>query len=299
MPGFGEALAIQAGSEIAGGLSEQLSYGIGEITGYNDALRKDSLKQYTDMSNIQAEIQKKQYDYQLQQTSPSANMKRLKEAGLNPALMYGMSGAGGSTGTMGSVAGGNTPSSAQIKANNMASQGYAMQLAKLQSEIDVNKSVAKVNEANAEKAGADTHTTEAMRETLIENMKQSGIDQWLKNQLTGWMMRSKDDKNTDWQMSNDVYEIIGFTFAHDSKQAALLTNSVLKSYNDAVASGQLGEAATKNAETNRLSLELQKQMTDYQTGKDIDWKNVGELLVRFVPLILGKGGGGGITINNK
>ena len=39
-------------------------------------------------------------------------------------------------------------------------------------------------------------------------------------------------------------------------------------------------------------------MTDYQTGKDIDWKNVGELLVRFLPLILGKGGGG-ITINNK
>ena len=53
-------------------------------------------------------------------------------------------------------------------------------------------------------------------------------------------------------MNNDVYNIIKFTFAHDSKQAELLTNSVLKSYNDAIASGQLGNAAEKNAETARL-----------------------------------------------
>ena len=162
-----EELAIQAGSEIVGALGEQLSYGIGEITGYNDALKKDSLKQYTDMVNKQAEIQKMQYDYQLQQTSPAANVKRLKEAGLNPALMYGMSGAGGSTGTMGSIAGGNTPSSAQIKANNQAAQGYAMQLAKLQSEIDVNESVANINNKSAEKAEADTKTTNDSREIFI------------------------------------------------------------------------------------------------------------------------------------
>ena len=43
MRAFGEALAIQAGSEIASGLSEQLSFGIGEITGYNDVLKKDAL----------------------------------------------------------------------------------------------------------------------------------------------------------------------------------------------------------------------------------------------------------------
>ena len=85
---FGEALAIQAGTELISGLNEQLSYGIGEITGYNDALKKDAVNQYSEMAKIQAEIQKKQYDYQLQQTSPEANMKRLKEAGLNPALMY-------------------------------------------------------------------------------------------------------------------------------------------------------------------------------------------------------------------
>ena len=182
---FGKTLAIQAGSELVSGLNEQLSYGIGEITGYNDALKKDAVNQYSDMANIQAEIQKKQYDYQLQQTSPEANMKRLKEAGLNPALMYGMSGAGGSTGTMGSVAGGNTPSSAQIRANNQAAQGYAMQLAKLQSEIDVNKSVANINNKSAEKAEADTKTTNDSREIFVENLRQAGIENWLRNEIEG------------------------------------------------------------------------------------------------------------------
>ena len=58
MGAFGETLGIQAGSELVSGLNEQLSYGIGEITGYNDALKKDAMNQYSDMANIQAEIQK-------------------------------------------------------------------------------------------------------------------------------------------------------------------------------------------------------------------------------------------------
>ena len=119
-------------------------------------------------------------------------MKRLKEAGLNPALMYGMSGAGGSTGTMGSVTGGNAPSSAQIRANNQAAQGYAMQLAKLQSEIDVNKSVANINNKNAEKAEADTKTTNDSREIFVENLRQAGIENWLRNEIEGYKRRYRD-----------------------------------------------------------------------------------------------------------
>ena len=87
-------------------------------------------------------------------------------------------------------------------------------------------------------------------------------------------------------LENDVYGKLKFVFSHDSKQAELLTNSVLKSYNDAVASGQLGNAAEKNAETARIAAEIQQQIADFQTGKSIDWKNVGELLAKFIPLLL-------------
>ena len=134
-------------------------------------------------------------------------MKRLKEAGLNPALMYGMSGAGGSTGTMGSVAGGNTPSSAQIRANNQAAQGYAMQLAKLQSEIDVNKSVANINNKSAEKAEADTKTTNDSREIFIENLRQAGIENWLRNEIEGYKWRDNVDK--DMIATNETYKVAG------------------------------------------------------------------------------------------
>ena len=253
MGAFGEALAIQAGSEIASGLSEQLSYGIGEITGYNDAIKKDALEQYEKTANIQAEIQKKQYNYQLEQTSPAANMKRLKEAGLNPALMYGMSGAGGSTGTMGSVAGGNTPSSAQIKANNQAAQGYAMQLAKLQSEIDVNKSVAKVNEANANKATAETKTSDTVRHMLYKNLEQDFKNKYMQNSITEFKaLFDANDKDSNYRSWDSDFG--DFWIEKNSTTKAEIANAVLKTYNEAITSKQLGEAATKNAKTNELAV---------------------------------------------
>lgn len=281
-----ETLGYQAMAGVGGGLGEQLSYGLGEITGYNDALSKDQLNQQAKLNKLQTEQNKELYDYQFNKTTPAERVRLYKEAGLNPALIYGMGGGSGTTATIGSGGGSQASNSSQMRANNIASMQMGLQMAKLQSEIDVNKSVAEANRANAKNLGANTSTTEAIRDTLIENMKQSGIDQWLKNQMTGWMMRDPIDRTTDWKMSNDVYDIIQFTFAHDSNQAQLLTNSVLKSYNDAMASGQLGNAAEKNAETSRLATEIQQQLADFQTGKDIDWKNVGELLSRFIPLLL-------------
>ena len=188
---------------------------------------------------------------------------------------------------MGSVAGGNTPSSAQIKANNQAAQGYAMQLAKLQSEIDVNKSVAKVNEANAENAGANTKTTNDSREIFIENLRQAGIENWLRNEIEGYKWR--DDADKDMIATNETYKVAGLLLNKDSLKSKELRNVINKTAAEIDNLSKQGKAAEENAETNRLALELQKQLTDYQTGKDIDWKNVGELLVRFLPMILGQG----------
>ena len=64
---------------------------------------------------------------------------------------------------------------------------------KLQSEIDVNKSVAEANRAGAEKAGAETKTIEQQRDLLQENLKQQGVSQWLENIQNKYMMEA--DKN--------------------------------------------------------------------------------------------------------
>lgn len=95
-----------------------------------------------------------------QATGYGAKVRQLKEAGLNPALIYGMGGAGG--GTTGNISApqvsqGSAPNVAAATANKTAATGMALQLAKLQSEIKVNESVAEVNKAEAEKkSGIDT-----------------------------------------------------------------------------------------------------------------------------------------------
>ena len=57
----------------------------------------------------------------------------MEEAGLNPAMMYGMSGGGGTTvgNPSGSVSGGTASTESQLRANEVAQQGMGLQLAKL------------------------------------------------------------------------------------------------------------------------------------------------------------------------
>ena len=90
------------------------------------------------------------YDYTYDKTKTSAQVKNLKEAGLNTALMYGMSGAGGATGqtgsaSAGSVSGASASDSASRDQAKTAQMGMGLQLQKLQSEIDVNKSIAELS----------------------------------------------------------------------------------------------------------------------------------------------------------
>ena len=281
-----EALGYQAMAGVGGGLGEQLSYELGEITGYNDALSNDQIEQQKKLNELQTAQNKELYDYQYNKTTPSERVRLYKEAGLNPALIYGMGGGSGTTATMGSGGGSQASNTAQMRTNNIAAAQMGLQMAKLQSEIDVNKSVAEANKANAEKAAAETTTTNSIRETLMENMRQQGIEVWLRNEISGWTMRS--DGTNDVVLDNSTYNVIDYIFSKDSLKAKEITNAIMKTYNDAVTSKQLGESAVKNAETARIANEIQQQLADFQTGKEIDWKNVGELLSRFIPLLLSK-----------
>ena len=116
-----------------------------------------------------------------QATGYGAKVKQLKEAGLNPALIYGMGGAGG--GTTGNISApqvsqGSAPNVAAATANKTASVGMALQLAKLQSEIKVNEPIANVNQAEAsKKSGVDTQ--KATEE--IANLQSSREGQELDN----------------------------------------------------------------------------------------------------------------------
>ena len=103
-------LGMQAGKTLAGGISgglaQQASYGIGELTGYNKKVANDQYKQQLRLSEMQHKLNFETMDkvHQMQKdmidyTDPQHQMQRLEAAGLNTAMMYGGAGAGRWPGT--------------------------------------------------------------------------------------------------------------------------------------------------------------------------------------------------------
>lgn len=103
----------------------------------------------------QARAQREMYEY----TGYESKVRQMKAAGLNPGLLY-QQGGGGVTGNISApqVSQGQAPNVAAEKQNKTANVGMALQLAKLQSEIDLNKSQADKNRAEAGSSGQNTET---------------------------------------------------------------------------------------------------------------------------------------------
>lgn len=118
---------------------------------YRDRKQYERQLEYMDKSHRQAiERWMLENDY----NTPNNVKNRLIAAGLNPNLMYGQTGAGGTAGSVGS------PSSPEAYSSNpfdgVSSIIMAMQQAQLtQSQIELNKANAEQSRANAGKADAD------------------------------------------------------------------------------------------------------------------------------------------------
>ena len=110
-----------------------------------------------------------------QKTNYPAQVAMLKEAGLNPALLYNSGGGSASTSGQsgGSAAGGQAPAPMDI--------GAAVQASKLAAELSLIKAQAKKTEAEAEKI-SDVDTREA--ETRITSLTQGINNQKAQEELT-------------------------------------------------------------------------------------------------------------------
>lgn len=109
-----------------------------------------------DLANHTMKNQKELWNY----TNYPNQVKQMKLAGLNPALMYGTAGQGGqsSAGQTGPVG----LSDSKGVAMQQQQMAMGLQLAQIASQIKVNESVAEKNTAEAEKtAGADTEAAKA------------------------------------------------------------------------------------------------------------------------------------------
>lgn len=187
MPGFLTAMAEQTATTAA---NATLGTIFGAITGKANDRRQ--IRQQTKLQDLQIKGSKELSDYNYkkqmemwEQTNYKAQMEQLKKAGLNPGLIYGMSGGGGTTtGSGGSQVTGATAS--QGGGNEYATgMGLALGSAKQAAEIKLLEAQAKQLEAQTEKTkGPDTENTQAdtankvAQEILLKYAGKEAADQY-------------------------------------------------------------------------------------------------------------------------
>lgn len=136
--------------------------------------RKQQNQDQREMMELQAKLNQQQAQYNQglakdmwNYTSYPNQVRKMEAAGLNPALLYGMGGQGGSTSGAGQASGVGL-SDAKGMQTGIAIQGMGLELANLASQIDLNKSQAEKNKAEAKKtAGVDTEAQKATIDNLI------------------------------------------------------------------------------------------------------------------------------------
>ena len=213
--------------------------------------------------------------------------------------MYSAGNAGGAGGTTGgaqgmAISGGHASDESARKASDMQSQGMALQLAKLASEVEVNKSVAEVNKANAGLSDAKMTTEESQRKLVMENLRQEGIEKWLNNELTQFGLTGTESGNIRNSVLN-WYTSVG----NDSMQFKEMNSALLKTIaetenveintkliNEKV-NGYLQELAngTEQANASMINAAANKLQAEFNTGTDVNWKNIGEVLIRFLGVL--------------
>lgn len=149
--------------------------------------------------------QEKMVSQYRQYSSPSEQMKRFEEAGLNPALMYGSiqdTNVSPSGNPQASSGGSYSPVSMPL--NNYSDT--AMQMA----QIDVLKSQAEKNRADAGLSVANTETTEQLRDGLVKTQYAEWI---LKGTASGWneqqikeSARKMDEMNENMKVLRQMVE---------------------------------------------------------------------------------------------
>ena len=151
---------------------------------YNTQAAAQSMEYAKTMNRINFEQQNQMFDKQAEWHSAEQQKQRLKEAGLNPALMYGIGGEGGSSVS----SGGGTGSEVQ-GVSNPGTQAVMMglQAKSIESQIALNNAQASKINAETEKTEKETEKTSAETESVwsgIELLKKQTSSEEAKIKLT-------------------------------------------------------------------------------------------------------------------
>ena len=139
---------------------------------YNTQAAAQSMEYAKTMNRINFEQQNQMFEKQAEWNSAEQQKQRLKEAGLNPALMYGIGGEGGS-----SVSSGGGTGAQVAGVNNAGTQAVMMglQAKSIESQIALNN--AQASKINAETKNTETDTEKKEAEIKVANVNANNIEE--------------------------------------------------------------------------------------------------------------------------
>lgn len=198
-------------SIFGAGLNAAMSSGTANEQWGNQLRLMDIQNRYNEqMAKNNQQRNKDLWDY----TNYENQKQHIKNAGLNPALMYGMGGGGGVSANGAQGQGVTQPTDRSVEMG-LKQQGLGLQLASIASQVDLNKSQAEKNKAEAEKiSGVDTRAQEATIDNLIaqtsnEKVKKGLIlgqirvadaEEELKRNMADWTKDKADE--TRWNIKS-------------------------------------------------------------------------------------------------
>ena len=318
------------GGAIKGGLTSGITQGVGSFVGGLFKKKKNELQDAKNLAgwqsmleedrmNLQATLNKEQAKYnselaksmfnftmkqEAEYNDPKKQMERLKNAGLNPALMYGQGAAGASGIAEGSTAGAGAAQGvtalqpmglqvalqmemqkAQIDALNAQTLNTNAQTAKTESEIENTKSGTKLNEAkfketlknidaiseNIRKSKVDTAETEFKNEILNEIRNQT-INRYINGDESGTPI-----KIVEILAGNKIKEVLNENKKLSNDEIELLNNkeilTALSNDIEAIAQGEVDKL--KIPSENKKLLKKQYERNEWELRND---KALGDIL---------------------
>lgn len=282
-----DAVTGGAASGAAGAVGSEIAYGLGELLGTNKRRREQQLEDQQKLTDIQqkANLESLKYGNELQydlweRTNYPAQVEKLKEAGLNPALLYGSAGEGGTTGGSagGAVSGGQAADSAAREAAGIQKLGMGLEIRKKQAEV-------KLAEAQAKNTEAKTTTENEQRDILVEKLKQEGQKTWLENIRKIYENeKTAGNKDTVEIYGNKIYGATAITSngAFNEQNAVAIAEAWADTGNKLAQQALTNEKtkgywtellnATVHADADKVKAAAIKLATEWNTGEYTNWK---------------------------
>lgn len=221
------------------------------------------------------------YDKMYRDNSPENRVKQLEDAGLSVGLMYGSGGMGGGGSASGTTAGQGQAGGQMVHTNTIAN---ILGLENTKSQIELNKSQAAKNYADAGLSGAKQTTEDEQRRSLVEKLTQEGIGKYMENVIQNWKISGDMNENTlsysgsgfgihavinkEAFIGQDAINLIleGQAKIGNIRAQEALTNEKVKGYVTELAN------ATMHAEADNVKSIAMKMAAEFQYGEQANWK---------------------------